>query len=210
MKKPLFLFFLCATTGINSLAQTTRHALGIKPFNFSNIVLQNEPNDHFGVQFGLEYEYCFSKSKKFSAVLPLTYGVINENNSLGSKLQGREFYISPGLKFYPGTTDQASGHSFGLNFLLGKAQYSYTYPLAVGDIDLKYLGFLANYNYSVRLWRTLSLRPEAGIGCRFQSKNNDFIFVNDVGPDNGWISGNETHNKAVLIGNLSIGLHYRF
>jgi len=201
----MLLFFMSK----NAFAQTGRHAIGIKPINYSNIASNTAPNDHFGRQFGFEYEYCFSGNKKFSVVLPLTYGIIREKSDWGSDLKGREFYLTPGLKFYPGTIER-SRHSFGLHLLLGNAQYNHNATFIKGDLALNYVGCLANYNYSLRLWRTFFLKPEAGIGCRFQSKNDDFIFLNDVGPDDGWIPGSYTENRTAFIVNLSLGLHYRF
>ncbi|RYD98786.1 MAG: hypothetical protein EOP54_06495 [Sphingobacteriales bacterium] len=208
MKKQLLLVLLFFISK-SAYTQSGRHAVGIKPLNYSNIAWNSDHNDYSGPQFGLEYEYCFSKNKKFSVVVPFTYGSIRKNSDFGSGLKGREFYLTPGLKFYPGTVEQ-SRHSFGLHLLMGNAAYNYTGLFINGDVTLNYLGCLANYNYSLRLWRSFFLKPEAGIGCRFQSKKDDFIFLNDVGPDNDWIPGTITADKAVVILNLSLGLHYRF
>ncbi|MBL7704181.1 MAG: hypothetical protein JNM21_01425 [Taibaiella sp.] len=92
MKKHLLLVLLFFISK-NAYTQPGRQAIGVKPLNYSNIIWKPDPNDHFGRQFGLEYEYCFSKNKKFSVAAPFTYGMIREKSDFGSDLKGQEFFL---------------------------------------------------------------------------------------------------------------------
>lgn len=74
-----------------------------------------------GLGYGAGLEYVFNKSKNLSAVLPLyvVFGRVLDSRGQASHVNAAMYFVSPGIRYYPGKKKQDGHYAIGANLAIG-------------------------------------------------------------------------------------------
>lgn len=74
-----------------------------------------------GWGYGAGVEYAFNKSKNLSAVLPLyvVFARVLSSRGQASHVNAAMYFVSPGIRYYPGKKKQDGHYAIGANLAIG-------------------------------------------------------------------------------------------
>jgi len=156
-----------------------------------------------GIGVGLSYERFFDKKQRFSFIVPIDYLFSNFNNTNGYNNYS-VFYVSPGLKFYPGSAKRAISYAVGPSLMFGTGRgvsWTSSYYYGEENVTTRKFGVLVVNYLEVMITQKLNIGLSAALGLRYVDN-----YYNDYGLKTDY----SYEDEIMPIGQFRFTLGYKF